>query len=115
MTLEDTSRSLTSVLQPTYTGELASRTSSRTTSDAVDLFRAHDGAYYDHQRRALLRKHGIDLEDGSGAATLRKSRAYADLLRDGGEETDEAVSERVLTWRERNRKKLCYSIVGTNN
>jgi hypothetical protein len=63
----------------------------------------HDGAYYDQQRRALLRKHGSDLEDTT-TGTKRHSEVALD---------DEASS--ILTWRERNRKKLAYSVVGTNN
>jgi protein-serine/threonine kinase len=38
---------------------------------ATDLHWAHDGAYYDEQRRQLLRKHGIDLEESNGLSAKR--------------------------------------------
>jgi protein-serine/threonine kinase len=72
---------------------------------AYNRDRAHDGAYYDQQRRALLRKHGIDLED-TLTGTSRRSELPTALK-------DEKAS--ILTWRESNRKKLAYSVVGTNN
>ncbi|KAH9808025.1 hypothetical protein DFH28DRAFT_936840 [Melampsora americana] len=87
---------------------------------ATDFHWAHDGAYYDHQRLVLLHKHGIDLEDG--LPEIRKhDQAY--FVRDifGNEsdvhdaQTPTSYSDRVLTIRDRNRKKLAFSVVGTNN
>ncbi|CAO1630433.1 unnamed protein product [Parajaminaea phylloscopi] len=98
---------------------------------------AHDGAYYDQQRRNLLRKHGIDLEDaggrrsravaagrnGSAAAAARGDRADGRPQLDD-RELGEVMSDRnpdgtplthVLTWRDKNKKKIAYSVVGTNN
>ncbi|GAC71701.1 NDR and related serine/threonine kinases [Moesziomyces antarcticus T-34] len=94
---------------------------------------AHDGAYYDQQRKNLLKKHGIDLDDSHAAAGMRR-RAQA-TGRGGGvpgqagaglsdKELVEIMSDRnadgtpmthVLTWREKNKKKIAYSVVGTNN
>ncbi len=34
---------------------------------------AHDGAYYDQQRKNLLKKHGIDLDDSHAAAGMRRA------------------------------------------
>ncbi|KAH8915418.1 kinase-like protein [Atractiella rhizophila] len=80
---------------------------------ATDFHWAHDGAYYDQQRRHLLHKHGIDLEDTQppGAATRRYNNRdlYAATL--PGEDQPGSV----LTWRDKNRRKLAYSVVGTNN
>lgn len=94
---------------------------------------AHDGAYYDQQRKNLLRKHGIDLEDSHAAAGMRR-RAQMGGAAGGGNrkagagltdrELDDVMSDRnpdgtpmthVLTWREKNKKKIAYSVVGTNN
>lgn len=91
---------------------------------------AHDGAYYDQQRRNLLKKHGIDLEDAGGrrstAVGSRSSRPRGG--QDGAGLDDrqlgEVMSDRnadgtplthVLTWRDKNKKKIAYSVVGTNN
>ncbi|PWN53726.1 kinase-like protein [Violaceomyces palustris] len=92
---------------------------------------AHDGAYYDQQRKNLLKKHGIDLEDSHAGAGIRRraqgnggaggARAGAGL---NEKELDDVMSDRnpdgtpmthVLTWREKNQKKIAYSVVGTNN
>ncbi|KAK4702158.1 hypothetical protein P7C70_g4069, partial [Phenoliferia sp. Uapishka_3] len=75
---------------------------------ATDFFWAHDGMYYDQQRRELLHKHGIDLEDGTVAPPTR--RFDQDTVR-GLDDTPGSV----LTMRDRNRRKLAYSVVGTNN
>ncbi|SNX84477.1 related to CBK1 - Serine/threonine protein kinase involved in cell wall biosynthesis [Melanopsichium pennsylvanicum] len=95
---------------------------------------AHDGAYYDQQRKNLLKKHGIDLDDSHAAAGMRR-RAQATTGRTGcvpgqagaglsDRELIEIMSDRnpdgtpmthVLTWREKNKKKIAYSVVGTNN
>jgi len=99
---------------------------------------AHDGAYYDQQRKNLLKKHGIDLDDAGG----RRSRAppkngtggnaNGKRLSNGGragtglneKELNDVMSDRnedgtpmthVLTWRDKNKKKIAYSVVGTNN
>ncbi|EGG02687.1 uncharacterized protein MELLADRAFT_91210 [Melampsora larici-populina 98AG31] len=87
---------------------------------ATDFHWAHDGAYYDHQRLVLLHKHGIDLEDG--LPEIRKhDQAYfvRDILRNESDlnqtEFPTSYSDRVLTIRDRNRKKLAFSVVGTNN
>ncbi|KAG8830423.1 hypothetical protein FRC18_008122 [Serendipita sp. 400] len=77
---------------------------------ATDLHWAHDTSYYEQQRRDLLRKHGIDLEDGNGDATKTKRldrREVEKIMGDG--------PGGVFTWREKNRKKLAYSVCGTNS
>lgn len=94
---------------------------------------AHDGAYYDQQRKNLLKKHGIDLDDSHAAAGMRRraqatGRGGAGPGQAGAGLTDkelvEIMSDRnadgtpmthVLTWREKNKKKIAYSVVGTNN
>ncbi|KAL5528307.1 hypothetical protein ACEPAF_7443 [Sanghuangporus sanghuang] len=80
---------------------------------ATDLHWAHDTSYYEQQRRELLRKHGIDLNDGNGSPdgtrTKRLDRKEVDRLMGGRN------GEGVFTWREKNRKKLAYSVCGTNS
>lgn len=79
---------------------------------ATDFHWAHDSAYYDQQRRQLLKKHGIDLDDGNGTQTIRRSRAYGDLA---GGKGGPGTPDSVLTWRDKHRRKLAFSCVGTNN
>ena len=59
---------------------------------------------YEQQRRDLLHKHGIDLDDGTGLTegnkTRRMRRKDVDRLM-GGEN-----GEGIFTWREKNRKKV---------
>ncbi|UZJ54754.1 hypothetical protein CBS101457_004074 [Exobasidium rhododendri] len=93
---------------------------------------AHDGAYYDQQRKNMLKKHGIDLEDSTpsrarkvqGAAETmqaqpRQQQGYLnekelkDVMSDRNE--DGTPLTHVLTWRDKNKKKIAYSVVGTNN
>lgn len=80
---------------------------------ATDLHWAHDTSYYEQQRRDLLHKYGIDLNDGSdpadGMKTKRLDRKEINRLM-GGEN-----GEGLFTWREKNRKKLAYSVCGTNS
>ncbi|KAI0035879.1 kinase-like protein [Vararia minispora EC-137] len=79
---------------------------------ATDLHWAHDTSYYEQQRLHLLRKHGIDLEDSLGdgtRASRRMDRKDVELLM-GGDGTGG-----VFTWREKNRRKLAYSVCGTNS
>ncbi|WVQ70619.1 hypothetical protein IAR50_000139 [Cryptococcus sp. DSM 104548] len=78
---------------------------------ATDLHWAHDTSYYEQQRLALLKKHGVDLEYPS-VKTKRMDRK--DVKRILGKEWVEK-GEGVLEWRERNRRKLAYSVCGTNS
>lgn len=59
---------------------------------------------YDQQRRDLLHKYGIDLDDGAG---IREGVKHKRLDR---KEVDKLMGgqngEGVFTWRERNRKKV---------
>ncbi|KAG6920277.1 hypothetical protein DXG01_005046 [Tephrocybe rancida] len=70
--------------------------------------------YYEQQRLHLLHKHGIDLEDSNGIAdgkgTRRMNRKEVELLMGNGE-----GKGGVFTWREKNRRKLAYSVCGTNS
>ncbi|KAL0578287.1 hypothetical protein V5O48_003698 [Marasmius crinis-equi] len=76
---------------------------------ATDLHWAHDTSYYEQQRLHLLHKHGIDLEDTNGIAdgkkTRRMDRKEVEKLMGGGE-----GSGGLFTWREKNRRKLAYSV-----
>ncbi|KAF7315450.1 Kinase-like protein [Mycena indigotica] len=81
---------------------------------ATDLHWAHDTSYYEQQRLHLLHKHGIDLEDSNGIAdgrkTKRMNRRDIELLMGGGD-----GQGGVFTWREKNGRKLAYSVCGTNS
>ncbi|KAG1734710.1 kinase-like domain-containing protein [Suillus paluster] len=81
---------------------------------ATDLHWAHDTSYYEQQRRQLLHKHGIDLEDsngiGDGTRTKRMDRKDVELLMGDGN-----GQSGIFTWREKNRRKLAYSVCGTNS
>ncbi|KAI0000573.1 kinase-like protein [Russula vinacea] len=79
---------------------------------ATDLHWAHDTSYYEQQRLHLMRKHGIDLEDnslGDGSRTKRLDRKDFDALMGGDGRSG------IFTWREKNRRKLAYSVCGTNS
>ncbi|KAF8514253.1 kinase-like domain-containing protein [Hysterangium stoloniferum] len=69
---------------------------------ATDLHWAHDTSYYEQQRKDLLKKHGIDLEDGTGdlTKTRRMDRKEVERIMGGGE-----GEGGIFTWREKNRKK----------
>ncbi|EPQ57548.1 kinase-like protein [Gloeophyllum trabeum ATCC 11539] len=81
---------------------------------ATDLHWAHDTSYYEQQRLHLLHKHGIDLEDSLGIAdgtrTKRMNRKDVEMLMGGGD-----GQGGIFTWREKNRRKLAYSVCGTNS
>jgi protein-serine/threonine kinase len=81
---------------------------------ATDLHWSHDTSYYEQQRKAMLKKHGIDLEwgtvrggGGKGTRTLKRDEVERIM---GREWLDEGKG--VLTWREGNRRKLAYSVCG---
>lgn len=81
---------------------------------ATDLHWAHDTSYYEQQRRHLLRKYGIDLVDGSqpieGTKTRRMEKKEVELIMGHGN-----GQGGIFTWREKNRRKLAYSVCGTNS
>ncbi|KAF9222561.1 kinase-like protein [Gyrodon lividus] len=81
---------------------------------ATDLHWAHDTSYYEQQRRQLLHKHGIDLDDGNGVMdgtkTRRMDKKDIELLMGDG-----SGQGGIFTWREKNRRKLAYSVCGTNS
>lgn len=70
-------------------------------------FRAHDTSYYDQQRQGLLKRHGIDLEEPSGSTPKKMDRKKVEELM-GGEQG-------LLTWRDKNRRKMAFSVAGTNS
>jgi protein-serine/threonine kinase len=78
---------------------------------ATDLHWSHDTSYYEQQRKAMLKKHGIDLEWSSagGKGTRRLKREEVEAIM-GKEWVGEGKG--VLTWREGNRRKLAYSVCG---
>ncbi|KAI0785612.1 kinase-like protein [Abortiporus biennis] len=83
---------------------------------ATDLHWAHDTSYYEQQRLHLLHKHGIDLESNFGVGPLdgmrtkRLDRKEVERLMGGGD-----GQGGIFTWREKNRRKLAYSVCGTNS
>lgn len=76
---------------------------------ATDFHWAHDGVYYEQHRKELLKRHGIDL----GERVAPPSRPF-DLGVGKGKGEEEEAPKSVLTERDRNRRKLAYSVVGTN-
>ncbi|GAA5940938.1 serine/threonine-protein kinase [Sporobolomyces koalae] len=83
---------------------------------ATDFHWSHDGAYYESQRRELLYKHGIDLDDSPPPRSDHK--VPFDPPRDWDDEAGGAPDEgpkSVLGWRDKNRRRMAYSVVGTNN
>lgn len=81
---------------------------------ATDLHWVHDTNYYEAQRQALLKKHGIDLDVGgqstAGNKTRRMKREEVEKIM-GKEWLEQGKG--VLTWRDKNRKKLAYSVCGS--
>ncbi|CAL1707585.1 unnamed protein product [Somion occarium] len=83
---------------------------------ATDLHWAHDTSYYEQQRLHLLHKHGIDLEStrgnslADGTKTRRLDRKEVERLMGGGD-----GQGGIFTWREKNSRKLAYSVCGTNS
>ncbi|KAG9301210.1 hypothetical protein G9A89_012593 [Geosiphon pyriformis] len=87
---------------------------------ATDFHWAHDSAYFEKQRKDLLRKTGIDIETDTLSRVMAKkfqSGRWAEPWSDGenSEEENRMPNNRILTWRDKNRKKLAFSVVGTNN
>ena len=65
----------------------------------------HDTRYYEPQRLALLKKHGVDLEYPRVEA---KRMDRKDVMRFSGKKWI-GKGQEVLELRERNRRKLVYS------
>lgn len=89
---------------------------------ATDFHWAHDTAYYESQRRALLRKTGVDLENTDTLRSRKKPVNTKAALAWNLDDEDYTQSigrpppnQSILTWRDRNRKKMAFSVVGTNN
>lgn len=80
---------------------------------ATDFHWSHDGAYYDEQRRNLLYKHGIDLEGLAGRVPATAPFDEERLMKDALQGEDKPGS--LLTWRDKNRRKLAYSVVGVSH
>lgn len=78
---------------------------------ATDLHWAHDTNYYEAQRQALLRKHGIDLEMGGNAGGKTRRMKKEEVERIMGREWV-GEGKGMLTWRDNNRKRLAYSVCG---
>lgn len=66
---------------------------------------------YEQQRLALLRKHGVDLEEPLPSKGNTKRMKRAEVERIMGKEWLEQ-GDGVFTWRDKNRKKLAYSVCG---
>ncbi|RXK35938.1 AGC/NDR/NDR protein kinase [Tremella mesenterica] len=79
---------------------------------ATDLHWAHESGYYEQQREALLKKHGVDLEYPTMGKGRRMRREEVERVL-GKEWLTEGKG--VLTWRDRNRRRLAYSVCGTNS
>ncbi|GAA5966684.1 hypothetical protein JCM21900_005654, partial [Sporobolomyces salmonicolor] len=77
---------------------------------ATDFHWAHDGQYFESRRRELLYKHGIDLEDRTRPLT-DTSRPFDPPQPKG----DDEAPASVLEWRDQNRRRMAFSVVGTNN
>lgn len=76
---------------------------------ATDFRFDHDGDFFSEQRRALLYKHGLDLETGNRGHQGEAGRFDA-RSRPG----EEDVPASILTWRDMQRRKRAFSLVGTN-
>ncbi|CAI2176676.1 4200_t:CDS:2 [Funneliformis geosporum] len=85
---------------------------------ATDFHWVHDSQYYEQQRRDLLRKTGVDLEtDTLSKAMAKKYRTpkWMDQWSDEDVSDSDVPNTRVLSWRDKHRKKMAFSVVGTNN
>lgn len=64
---------------------------------------------YEQQRKDLMHKYGIDLEDGevSGRGTRKMTRTQVTKLMGSPEEGEtDSNGNRVFTWRDQNRRKV---------
>ncbi|CAG8458599.1 792_t:CDS:2 [Cetraspora pellucida] len=85
---------------------------------ATDFHWAHDSSYYDQQRRDLLRKTGVDVETDTLSRLMGKkyqSTKWLNKWSDDSDSDNDVPKTRILSWRDKHRKNMAYSIVGTNN
>ncbi|CAG8468771.1 35009_t:CDS:2 [Racocetra persica] len=85
---------------------------------ATDFHWAHDSSYYDQQRRDLLRKTGVDVETDTLSRLMGKKYQSTKWLHKWSDDSDsdnDVPKTRILSWRDKHRKNMAYSIVGTNN
>jgi protein-serine/threonine kinase len=64
---------------------------------------------YEQQRRALLKRHGIDLEDQTKIKnkTIRRKEMEAVMTQEWRNQ-----GQGVLTWRDNKRRKMAFSVCG---
>ncbi|GHJ85462.1 hypothetical protein NliqN6_1864 [Naganishia liquefaciens] len=79
---------------------------------ANSLHWAYDTAYYDQQRRTLLKRHGIDLEEPIKMKnrTIRRKEIEAVLTQEWRNR-----GQGILSWRDNKRRKMAFSVCGTNS
>lgn len=85
---------------------------------ATDFHWAHDSSYYDQQRRDLLRKTGVDVETDTLSRLMGKkyqSTKWLNKWSDDSDSENDVPKTRILSWRDKHRKNMAYSVVGTNN
>ncbi|CAG8437792.1 15524_t:CDS:2 [Dentiscutata heterogama] len=85
---------------------------------ATDFHWAHDSSYYDQQRRDLLRKTGVDVETDTLSRLMGKkyqSTKWLNKWSDDSDSDNDVPKTRILSWRDKHRKNMAYSVVGTNN
>lgn len=85
---------------------------------ATDFHWAHDAKYYDELRRKTMKRalgnSGAEIVQEVSDANLEEG--LSDL--EGESETDlfsPSTQEKILKWRDLNRRKQAFSVVGTNN
>ncbi|RKO98100.1 hypothetical protein CXG81DRAFT_567, partial [Caulochytrium protostelioides] len=76
---------------------------------ATNLSWAHDSNYYEHLRRITARNAHMEGAPGDDALDVHGAAdPTADYLQ-------APEHEKILHWRDKNRRRLAYSVVGTNN
>ncbi|PKC66292.1 kinase-like protein [Rhizophagus irregularis] len=85
---------------------------------ATDFHWVHDSQYYEQQRRDLLRKTGVDIETDTLSKAMSKKYKTTKWMNQWSDEEgsdDDIPNTRILSWRDKHRKKMAFSVVGTNN
>ncbi|GAA6020257.1 hypothetical protein JCM11491_003867 [Sporobolomyces phaffii] len=85
---------------------------------ATDFHWSHDAQYFESQRNELLHRHGIDLEQQQRARPRppgRRTDGDARAIPPFDPPGEDEGTKSLLGWRDRNRRRMAYSVVGTNN